>query len=82
MSESIARYYDSSKNPGTEASPASIPGVPLTDLDQATWNALPEHVQRDINASPMYRKTKLPTRVRSVETPEPASDSEPEKEEA
>ena len=63
MSE-IARHYDASKNPGSEAYPASIPGVPLADLDQATWDALPEYVQADVDASPMYRKTKPPTNTK------------------
>lgn len=63
MSQQIARYYDASKNPGTQASPASLPGVPLADIDQATWESLPEHVQADVDASPMYRKTKPPRPV-------------------
>lgn len=52
----IARYYDASKQE-TPDNPASIPGVPLADLDQATFDALPEHIKADVDASGLYRKT-------------------------
>lgn len=51
---SIARYYDESKNPDGGA----LPGVPLADIDEETFNQLPEWLQRSVDASPMYRKTK------------------------
>lgn len=50
----IARYYDPSKNEDGGA----IPGVPLADIDEETFNQLPEWLQRSVDASPMYRKTK------------------------
>lgn len=52
----IARHYDESKNPGG----AAFPGVPLADLTQEQYDALPEWIQRSIDASPMYRKTAPP----------------------
>lgn len=76
MSETIARYYDASKNPGTPSSPASIPGVPLADLDQATWDALPEHVQADVDAAPMYRKTAKPSEAKAAARAESAAKKE------
>lgn len=64
---SIARYYDESKNPEQ----ASFPGVPLADLDEATFAALPPWLQDSIDACPFYRKTKPPA---------PKALAEPEKE--
>lgn len=52
----IARYYDASKN----ADAAGFPGVPLRDLTEEEFDALPEHVQRSVDASPFYRKTPTP----------------------
>lgn len=54
----IVRYYDASKNPGTPDAPAMFPGVPLRDLTEEDYDALPEWLQRSVDASPMYRKTK------------------------
>lgn len=54
------RYYDASKNPGSTAHPAVIPGVPLADLDTATWDGLDAETQASVDASPMYRKTPVP----------------------
>ena len=53
----IARYYVASEN----EMGGSFPGVPLRDLSQAEYDALPEWIQRSIDASSMYRKTKPPT---------------------
>jgi hypothetical protein len=50
-----ARYYDESKSEG-----GSLPGVPLRDLSQEEFDALPGWLQQSVDASPMYRKTPLP----------------------
>ena len=49
-----AYYYDASKNPDG----ASLPGVPLRDLSAEDLSAMPDWLQRSIDASAMYRKTK------------------------
>lgn len=51
------RYYDSDKNPDG----VSLPGVGLRDLDEEEFAAFPKWLQDSIDASPMYRKTKVPT---------------------
>lgn len=56
MSESIARYYDETKNPDR----GFFPGVPLRDLTDAEWGALDKRMQESIDACPFYRKTKPP----------------------
>lgn len=50
----IARYYDAEKN--TDG--GSLPGVPLRDLSEDEFTALPVWVQESVDASPLYRKTK------------------------
>lgn len=50
----IARFYDEAKNPDG----GHIPGVALRDLTQEEFDALPEWLQRSVDASPMYRKSK------------------------
>lgn len=57
MSESIARYYDESKN----ESGARLPGVPLRDLTESEYDALPAWQRASVDALPFYRKTKVPT---------------------
>ena len=54
MSEKITRYYDETKNPEG----GSLPGVPLRDLLEREYAALPEWLQHSIDALPCYRKTK------------------------
>lgn len=49
-----ARYYDEAKN--TEG--RFIPGVPLRDITQDEYEALPKHLQRSVDAADIYRKTK------------------------
>ena len=39
--EAIARYYDESKNPDG----VFLPGVPLADISEEHWDALPEWIQ-------------------------------------
>ena len=50
----IARYYDASANPER----LYFSGVPLRDITEEEWAALPEHVQRSVDAVSFYRKTK------------------------
>jgi hypothetical protein len=52
----IARYYDEAKNTDGRF----IAGVPLRDLEQAEFDALPSHLQRSVDAADIYRKTKPP----------------------
>lgn len=61
----IARYYDAEKNPKDERFFAQIP---LRDLTQEEWDALPDHLKRSADASDLYRKTKPRT--------EPAKESD------
>ena len=51
---SIARYYDASKNPDG----GELPGVPLRDLTDDEFAELPAWLQANVDAMPMYRKTK------------------------
>ncbi len=51
---SIARYYNEDSNPHG----ASIPGVPLRDLTQEEYDALPDMEKASVDASELYRKTK------------------------
>lgn len=55
MSDAIARYYDPSKNPDG----GMLPGVPLANLTEAQYDALPTWLQASVDASPMYRKTPI-----------------------
>ena len=48
------RYYDADKNPDG----AALPGVPLRDLTDAEFDALPTYLQRSVDTAPFYRKTK------------------------
>lgn len=52
----IARYYDESKNPDR----AYFPGVPLRDLTDDEWLALPQRYKDSVDAAPFYKKTKPP----------------------
>lgn len=60
------RYYDASKNPGDVN---YITGVPLRDLSADEFVALPEHLQRSVDDSDLYRKTKPP--VAPIAAPKP-----------
>lgn len=53
MGEKIARYYVADKNPDG----GFFPGVPLRDLTEDEYDALPDWVQRSVDAHDMYRKT-------------------------
>lgn len=65
MSEKVARYYVESENEMGGA----FPGVPLRNLSEDEYDALPEWIQRSIDASPMYRKTKPPTESAPLKAP-------------
>lgn len=53
---SIAYYFDASKQQGDEF----IPGVPLSDIDEAWLNEQPDHIKSAVDQSPLYRKTRPP----------------------
>lgn len=57
MGEKIARHYVADKNPEG----AFFPGVPLRDLTEDEFDALPEWLQRSVDAHDMYRKTAPPS---------------------
>lgn len=61
----IARFYDESKN----SDGAFFPGVPLRDLTDADWDALPQRLRESADASPMYRKTKPPSETAPLKAP-------------
>lgn len=65
----IAYYYDASKNEGTPENPAYFAGVPLRDLEQEEFDALPTWLQASVAASPMYRKSKPRAAASSSEPP-------------
>ncbi|MBE2197528.1 MAG: helix-hairpin-helix domain-containing protein [Anaerolinea sp.] len=44
--------YNPLKNP----TGAFLDGVPLADVDKATWDALPEHVQASVLVCPFYAR--------------------------
>lgn len=54
--DDIVRYYDKSKNPEH----ASLPGVPLRDLERSEFESFPKWLQKSIDACIFYRKTKPP----------------------
>lgn len=51
----IARYYDASKNPEG----GHLPGVPLADISQEAFDAMPEWLQASVDAVGFYRKTAI-----------------------
>ena len=53
--EAGVRYYVGGDNPSVV-----FPGVPLRDLSKEEFVALPEHLQRSVDDSDTYRKTKPP----------------------
>jgi hypothetical protein len=71
---STARYYNAEKNPHG----AILPGVPLGDIDQQTFDGYPAWLQQSIDASPMYRKSRPPADKSQVAepAPPPAGDGE------
>lgn len=50
----IKRYYNAEANPDGSQYMA---GVPLDDLTDEQYDALPEWQQKQVDASPLYRKT-------------------------
>ncbi len=50
----IARYL----NEANVQEGVFFPGVPLADITEEEFDALPKHLQEAVDASPMYRKTK------------------------
>jgi hypothetical protein len=64
--EKTARYYEAGKNPEG----GMLPGVPLRDLTESEFAALPDWLQRSVDASPFYRKTRPPQQIAPTNTPE------------
>jgi hypothetical protein len=64
----VARYYDESKNPDGGA----LPGVPLRDLDDVEFDALPAWLQASVDAASFYRKTRpdTPKAIKASDTKE------------
>lgn len=50
----VVRYYEEAKNPLGGV----LPGVPLRDLEEDEFDALPEYIQKSIDQSEYFRKTK------------------------
>lgn len=50
----IARYYQEDKNEDGGA----LPGVPLRDITDEEFDALPAWLQASVDAAPFYRKSK------------------------
>jgi hypothetical protein len=70
----IARYYDESRNEDGRA----FDGVPLRDLTEEEFDALPFWLQASVDASPLYRKTKPRAEKAESEAPAaPATEPEP-----
>ena len=68
----IARYYDESKNENGSA----FDGVPLRDLTEDEFAALPPWLQASVDASPLYRKTKPRGETPTELSAAPALDAE------
>lgn len=58
-----AYYYDESKNPDGR----HLQGVPLADLSEEEFAALPGWLQKSVDAHPMYRRTPLPKVTRATQ---------------
>lgn len=63
--EKIAWYYDKTKNPDG----GSLPGVPLRNLTESEFAAMPKWLQLSIEVMAMYRKTKPPTEAAPLKAP-------------
>jgi len=61
----IARYYDEAKNPDG----AHLPGVPLRDITEEEFDALPAWLQLSVDASPFYRKSKPAEQAKAASKP-------------
>lgn len=86
------RFYDAEKNPefiergkDADGTPIIVPnpdyiafmGVPNRDISEEEFAALPLHIQRAIDASPVHRKTKprpAPAPKAEAKQPEPAKE--------
>lgn len=61
---STARYFDASKS---EDGQRFISGVPTRDITTEEWDQLPAYLQRSVDASDLYRKTKPRTETKEDE---------------
>ena len=72
-------YYDEGKN---EDGAQHIYGVPMADMTDEQYEALPKWLQAQVDASPMYRKTapkgakKAVGAEAEIATQEPAGETE------
>jgi hypothetical protein len=78
----VARYYSAEHNPEERF----FPGVPLRDLTEDEFNALPEWLQRSIDDDPLKMFTKTKRRETPAEAPAPkrrkaAEDASPQDDE-
>ncbi len=63
----IARYY-APYNQEDPTKPTFVFGVPLGDIEEEEWEALPEWAQTTADASGLYLKTKPPAaKVKAAE---------------
>jgi len=75
-------YYDEGKN---EDGAQHIYGVPMADMTDEQYEALPKWLQAQVDASPMYRKTapkgakKAVGAEAEIATQEPAGETDSEK---
>lgn len=69
-----ARYYDEDKNPGGTQ---HVYGVPQRDISDDEYEALPDYLKAQVDASPMYKKS-APKKKAAAETAtqEPAGETE------
>lgn len=72
-----ARYYSEAANPDG----AFFEGVPTRDLTQEEYDALSEQTQKNIDAHPMYRKSK-PADKKAEKPAEKPADKDKDKEQA
>jgi hypothetical protein len=56
----------------------SFAGVPTRDLTDEEYEALPEHLQRAVDESPLYQKSRPVVARRTAVRHEPTKEPEPE----
>lgn len=70
----IARYYEAEKNPLGD----SVVGAGNRDYTEEEFEALPERVQRSMDAQPFFRKTKPSTATKQAAPEPPAVETQEE----
>ena len=66
----VVLYYDADANPNG----LSYPGVPLTDLTKEQYEAMPKWIQKSVDASDFYRKTR-PRKAAASDNEAPAEET-------